>query len=791
MNGPSPFKSHQGLSTKEAKRRYLELGPNELTPRHSDFKLQDLKRLLMDPMGLMLLALGSLNLLLGNRADGWILFAAYVPILAVDALLEVRAGSALRSLRSTLQQTAKVIRDGVITEVKSLEIVPGDVIVFEEGQNFPADGYVLESDHLAVNESALTGESLPVEKPPGSPFFGGTGVLQGRGLGFIERTGRETRFGMLASLTEETQTGESPLQKRIRRLVHQVLWVAAFLALLLFGVELYRTGNFLRSLMASLTFGMAAVPEEFPLVFTLYLSLGAWRLSGHGVLVKSLPRVETLGSVEVICTDKTGTLTEGKFQVEEFLPPPDSIVGKSGLVALFACEKDPVDSMESAIHEKFKSDLSGLQGWELISDRPFDSTRNTMAHFWREVSSGQTLLALKGAPEGILAGCSLLPGQREKIQEQIEKLARQGKRLLGLASKSAAAGEAGANEESGLAFLGLLVFSDPVRPSAKKAVAECESAGIEIKMLTGDHPLTAHAVADELGIRHTPTGLHTGQELERMDPKSRNHAYLTGSIFSRVNPEQKHELVKSLKVAGKIVAMTGDGINDAPALKLADIGISMGRSATDTARNAAQMVLMENDFGGIVEAVLEGRKIFSNLKRSFSYLIFFHVPVILLALIPPFFAWGDLLLPIHILLLELVVHPVSAFTFENLPLSGTPKKERTLLDSRDATRHALAGLLLSGLALAGFRLAPDVDSGRSAALTTLLAGNIAYVLISTRGARSRRPLTTAFTLGGLLLIGALLGPVSTFLHLGPMGLPQWVVSILTGFLAGISARMKS
>jgi Ca2+-transporting ATPase len=503
--------------------------------------------------------------------------------------------------------------------------------------------------------------------------------------------------------------------------------------------------------------------------------------------------------VEVICTDKTGTLTEGSFQVEELLPPPDplpethpseGIVPAPEIVALFACEKDPVDSMESAIHEKFKSDLSGLQGWELISDRPFDSTRKTMAHLWRETPSGRTILALKGAPEGILAGCSLLPGQREKIQIQIEKLAGQGKRLLGLASKTAAKGEPGASEEVGLQFLGLLVFSDPVRPSAKNAVAECEKAGIEIKMLTGDHPLTAHAVADELGIRHAHTGLHTGEELERMDLESRNRAYLEGSIFSRVKPEQKHELVKSLKAAGKIVAMTGDGMNDAPALKLADIGISMGKTATDTARGAAQMVLMENDFGGIVEAVLEGRKIFCNLKRSFSYLIFFHVPVILLALLPPFFAWGDLLLPIHILLLELVVHPVSAFTFENLPLSSTPKKERTLLDSRDAARHALAGLLLSGLALAGFRLAPGVDSGRSMALTTLLAGNIAYVLISTRGARSGRPMKTALALAGLLLIGALFGSVSTFLHLGPMDPLPWAASILTGFLAGFCAKTK-
>lgn len=757
-----------GLTSAEAKKRLIEFGPNEVVSSKMDSRWQEFKKILLDPMGLMLLGLAALQALIGDKIDAVILLVAYIPVTAVDVILELRTQRVLRAMRNNLSAKANVLRDGKIEQIPLKEIVAGDVLVFEEGQALPADGSIIESADLNVNESALTGESLPIEKMVGQSFFAGTTILQGRGLGLVEKTGKQTQFGKIATLLEVTDAQQSPLQKKVNTLVKKVLVVAFVLAIFLFGLELYRGHSFVQSLIIAMTFGMSAVPEEFPLVFTLYLSLGAWRLSKHGVLIRSLPSVEALGNVDVICTDKTGTLTEGRFQLERLSSFSDHPLEKQWQFALMACEEKAIDSMEKAIFAKGQPYQNLLTDWSLTSDYAFEPLGKHMSHVWTHRHTQQSIIAMKGAVEGVLEHCSITEEMKRGILKHVEDGASQGQRILGLAAREGTCVGQRSTDEQNLTFVGLLLFSDPVRESATEAIALCQQAGIEIKMLTGDHPLTAHAVADQTGIHHNHETLYTGTQLAAMTAAERMSAYQKGAIFSRVLPEQKHEMVEALKSSGKIVAMTGDGINDAPALKLADIGISMGVNATDVARSTAQMILLKNDFKGLVQAVFEGRNVFANLRRSFAYLISFHIPVILLALLPPLLGWGELLLPIHIVLLELVVHPISAFAFENLPTQSS-QQDRALLPKKKLFWSAVRGSLVSLVALLLFRWQSsitDLTIARSYAMMTIFVGNILFVLFESDFLFSRRVILTIVSL--LIASAAIFGfsPLANLLHLG-------------------------
>lgn len=779
-----------GLSPHEAKTLLEKNGPNEVIPSESESAFSQLKHALLDPMGLMLLGLSFLYLLIGDKTDALVLFIAFIPVTAVDVILELKASKALLALKSTLNPKAKVLRDSQIIEILSREIVVGDVLVFEEGQSLPADGKIIEASALSISEAALTGESIPLEKNNEDVFYAGTTVLSGRALGLVTVTGRKTKYGKIARLLEETETETSPLRKKVDYLVKKVLLVALGLACVLFGVELLRHRPFLESIIVALTFGMAAVPEEFPLVFTLYLSLGAWRLSKHGVLVKSLPSVETLGSVDVICTDKTGTLTEGKFQLEELHPLDKTLSDENKdelwTAALMACEIQVIDSMEIAIFAKApESSKKIIQNWKLIHDYPFELAGKHMSHIWKN-EKGEERIAMKGAIEGVLEHCDSSAEEKTKIETLTMHFAQSGKRLLGLATKSGTFSGDRIQDEKNLKFIGVLVFNDPIRPSIKAAIAKCQAAGIQVKMLTGDHPLTAHAVADEVDILHSHDHLYTGDELSKMTEAQRFSAYENGAIFSRVLPEQKHEMVRALKASGKIVAMTGDGINDAPALKLADIGISMGQNATDVARSSAQMILLKNDFSGISEAVFEGRRIFSNLKRSFSYLVAFHIPIILLALCPPLLGWGDLLLPLHIVLLELIVHPVSAFTFENMAENKRAHKKGVLLSAAQITRSAISGILVSLGALLLFYIlskTKGIDAARSTAFISVLIGNIFFILTETWPSLSLRFYITTLSISLLTLALAFIPTFASIFHFQILGPKELLWALGAGSLA--------
>jgi Ca2+-transporting ATPase len=779
-----------GLSTRSAEALQKQHGPNEVVPSKLESRLLVFRGIMLDPMGLMLLGLAVLYWILGERTDALILAGAFVPVTGVDVLLNIKAERALRALKASIQNSAKVYRDGKIKILPTRDLVPGDLLVFEEGQVLPADGKVVDSLGLGVNEAALTGESLPVEKSPGMDFFCGTSVVEGRGLGEVAIIGARTRYGRIAGLVGTAQSEQSPLQRVIHRTVKKILLFALFLAVILFFLEWSRRGAWVQSLVVALTFAMSAIPEEFPLVFTLYLSLGAYRLSKQGVLVKSLPSVETLGGVDVICTDKTGTLTEGKFRLKE-LVPVHSGYSRAELerAALMACESHPIDSMEQAIHEAFPDRAVDLKEWSLKWDYPFDLEKKVMSHVWEKATTVQ--IAMKGAVEGVLNQCALSEQEHREIKRQAEALSSKGNRLLGLALRNFSSGEGGSTgnrtqDEANLQFVGLLVFQDPVRSSVGPALVACQNAGIEIKILTGDHPLTTQAVAEKIGIKNRAHQVFRGDELSLMSEEERGRAYQEGVIFARMSPTQKYELVKALKVLGKTVAMTGDGINDAPALKLADIGICMGEGASDVARASARMVLMKSDFAGIVAAVFEGKRIFSNLKRSFSYLVSFHVPVVLLVLIPAMMGWGEFLLPVHIVFLEMIVHPVSAFAFENLPAREV-SSGRELLGKPALFQSVLQGVTLSLFSLFFFRFEEPhgLTQARALGLAIVLFGNGFFVLSESWPIHNQRVRVTNLLLLSLTL-GVFEWPVlSNFFHLSVLSGRSLALAFVLGALASV------
>jgi Ca2+-transporting ATPase len=741
----------QGLSSDEAAERLRLHGANRFRPEGQAVRLLEFLKTLFDPMAVMLILAAVTYFLLGDRRDGVILLVALIPVLGVDVAMELRSREALKKLAQSMQPRARVIRDGTEREIPTEELVPGDLLLLKEGEKVPADGVLLHCANLSMDESQLTGESEPQAKRARGEkaetggfeeetlFFAGALVATGHAYGEILRTGMGTRFGQIARLVAEEEMEPTPLQKKTTRLVRKLGLAASAVVVGVLGLELLRGMDLPTSFLSAVSLGIAAFPEEFPLVFTLFLSLGAWRLSKQGVLIKRLTSVETLGSTTVICVDKTGTLTQGVFALESHLP-----LGPSGSEAevleasVLACELFPADPMEKAVWEHAKQhgiDIPRLEKeWKLVFDYDFDPVGKHMSHVWRK--GGTWRITAKGSLEGILEHCAIPASEREAAERENARLASQGARVLAVASREAGSFSGKReDDERDLRLLGLLAFRDPVRPDVARAVDLCQRAGIHIKIITGDHLLTAHAVADAVGIAHEPEGLINASDLTGLSPEDFARKVGKGVVFARVQPEQKHAIVEALRKAGEVVAMTGDGINDAPALKKADIGIAMGLKGTDVARASADMVLLEDSFAAIERTVFEGRRIFVNIQRAFYFLLAFHVPIVGVALFCPLAGFPLLFMPVHLVWLEMIIHPISALVFEAEPappdiMTRPPRDPRAeLLPRRPVTVSIISGILLTGATLFLFidRLPEGVVYARGAGMAVLILGSLLLV----------------------------------------------------------------
>ena len=752
-NTPSIPIVREGLTSAEAARRLKVYGPNRLQAEGRLKRLKEILGTLADPMAVMLLGASVLYFFLGDRRNAVILMGAVLPVLLVDVVLEFRSKQALKKLAEAVSPLARVVRDGLEKEIPTVSLVPGDLLLLKEGDGIPADGAILQCANLQVDESQLTGEAEPVPKKNAETgketeagefarFFAGSTVLTGQASGVVLQTGGATRFGQIAGLVAEGGEEATPLQKKTASIVKQLAVISSAVILWVFITGLWRGSSWPSALLPAVSLGIAVIPEEFPLVLTVFLSLGAWRLAKKGILVKHLASVETLGATTVICVDKTGTLTQGSFQLASHLPLSPHASEEAVLEAsVLACELSPADPMEKAILAHTREHGVQVQKvqdrWELVYDYDFDPVGKHMSHVWRKRDNPKAWrIVAKGALEGILEHCDISDQERSFAERENERLAAHGSRVLAVAGKDAE-GFTGrrAEDEKGLKLFGLLAFQDPLRPDAPQAVEHCQNAGIHIKIITGDHLLTAHAVADAVGIHHRPEDLLNAAGLSRLSAEDFGKKVRDGVVFARVQPEQKYAIVEALKRSGEVVAMTGDGINDAPALKKADIGVAMGVRGTQVARASADLVLLEDSFASLVDTVAEGRRIFDNIRKAFGYLISFKIPSVGAALICPILGVPLLLLPVHLVWLELIQHPVSALVFEGEPadkdiLRRRPRDPRApLLSGRATLLSVLSGLALAAVIVVLYlrHLPMGIAYARSTALCTYVLGSLMMI----------------------------------------------------------------
>lgn len=803
---PAPPGAITGLSAAEAADRLAADGPNVIVPPERRRGWRRLVETLADPTVLLLLVAVPTYLVIGDTSDAVVTAAALIPIAAVSWYLERRTERTLEHLRRLTAPTATVLREGVTSTIAAEQVVRDDIVVVHEGDIIPADATVIELTQLATDESALTGESLPVDKSVGSDLAAGTTVVSGRATARVTATGQRTRYGQVGELVSSVRSPSTPLQRMVRRMVAVLGGAAAVFCVAILLIEVARGNGWADGLIAGVSLAIAAIPEEFPLVYTLYLALGAWRLSQQRALVRRLPGVETLGSTTVICTDKTGTLTHGRLDVAAVRPIGGGDEHRLLEAAVLACEPHPFDPLDVAIVAHARAagvDVDALLSRELVVDHPFDPLDKYVTHVWRDATDSQ-VVAAKGALEGILKHCPSTATSPDEAHRIHEVLASGGMRVIAIAAGHHDGPVDGGrtHDETSLELLGVIGFADPVRDGVAEALAECRSAGIRVVMITGDHPVTAHAIAEGLDLPHTASSgddlIAVGDDIDRADDAAFQQLVAEANVFARIRPEQKHRLVAALRSRGEVVAMTGDGINDAPALREADIGVAMGHRGTAVAREAATIVLLDDNFATIVDAVRDGRRIFDNLQRAFAYLVAFHLPLLLGALVVPLVGRTLLLLPVHLLLLEVVLHPAVSLVFQADPaapdvMSRPPRARDVGLLSLRLLRPAALGLTLAAATVGTYLVALGrdwpVEQARGTAFSVLLLGQL-FLLVVERSPdhplwSGPRPTRTLWWVGAVFLAvtvaSTYFGPFADLLEMEPPSPTAWLA------VAGIAA----
>jgi P-type Ca2+ transporter type 2C len=762
-----------GLSSAEAARRLAADGPNALPAKGPRRTLAIVRDVLREPMFLLLVLAAGLYLALGDPAEGALLAGFAGLSVGLVVLQERRGERALAALADLSAPIARVVRDGTEREIPSRDLVVGDLIRIVEGERPPADAIVRQTGVLSADESLLTGESAPVVKAAapvgfdfasavpggdGSPaLYAGTLVVQGSCEAEVAATGPRTQAGRIGASLAAIGEPPSPLQRSIGRLVRLFgLLAAAALAGLVLYAGLTR-GAWLEGLLSGIALAMALLPEEFPMVLAIFTALGAHRLARSQVLARRAMIVETLGAASVLCVDKTGTLTENRMQVaalhadgSEWRSSPDADLPERlhRLLefALLASQPGSADPMDRAVTEAALSLLGGTEHvhpkWALAREYPLTAKLFAKSQVWSH--DGGYSVAAKGAPEAIAGLCHLGPEAHASLMRDVAGLAGQGLRVLAVAEGLAphkAAREPGLppdQHDFGFRLLGLVAFEDPVRSSVPDAIAAARAAGIRVVMLTGDYPKTARAIGVQAGL-DVEGPLLTGDELDALDDESLAREAVRVSIFARIRPEQKLRIVRALQAHGAAVAMTGDGVNDAPALKAADVGVAVGRGATDVAKEAADVVLLDPDFGRLIEAVRHGRRIFDNLRKAMLYIMAIHVPIAGLALLPVLMGLPPLLLPAHVVLTEMVIDPACSLAFEGLReekhlMRRKPRDpKRALVGAPEFALAMVQGaiLLAAVLALYVLALGDGVAEGaaRAQAFVALTAGNVALVRV--------------------------------------------------------------
>ncbi len=786
--GPDPFS--WGLSSAEAARRLAAEGPNALPGAARKTTLGIALGVVREPMFVLLIAAAAVYIVLGDIQEALVLAASVLAMIAITVVQERKAERALEALRDLSSPRALVIRDGERLRIAGGEVVRGDAVLLAEGDRVPADAALDSVNDLLVDESLLTGESLPVEKKAADRVFSGTLVVKGQGRAEVFATGLKTELGRIGISLATLAPEKTSLERETARLVKLVAVFAGVLCVALAAVYLLLRGGWLDAVLAGLTLAMAILPEEFPVVLTVFLALGAWRISRQGVLTRRMPAIEMLGAATVLCVDKTGTLTENRMSVVE---TPPAVVDAAAL----ACELEPFDPMDRAIVAKASEAAQARRReWRLERDYPLTDSFLAVCHAWR-VPSGELHVAVKGAPETVLRLCGRLD-----LLPQVEGAAGRGLRLLGVAEASHPGAPAADPAQYAYRWVGFVALADPIRRSVPGAVALCRQAGIRVVMITGDFPGTAREIARQAGLDSQKVLM--GNEIAAMDDAALARAVKEVNVFARIAPQQKLRLVSAYKAAGEVVAMTGDGVNDAPALKAAHIGVAMGRRGTDVAREAAALVLLEDDFASIVHTVRLGRRIYDNIRNAMRYIVSVHVPTAGMAFLPLVFGWPLLFFPVHIVFLEFIIDPACSIAFEaEHTEKGTMHRPPRRPDARLFDARMLAGSFALGASLllaVSLVYAWALYAGRSAGETralgfaAIVTGNLALILAYR--SRRRSMLATLFepnpafwwivlgTLAALLAV-IYLPPAAELFRFAPLRLADLALAAAVG-IAGVA-----
>lgn len=778
----------QGLASAVARARLVEFGRNELPSADHRTRLQMVVSVIREPMLLLLLIATGLYIVFGDLAEAAALGVSVLVIIAITLLQERRSERALEALRELASPQCRVLRDGKWRDLDARDLVPGDVIHVGEGDRAPADALLRSGTPLTIDESLLTGESVTVVRTPspeattlgqpgehGSAVFAGTLVTSGNAIAEVVRTGPATAVGRIGAALGEIDLAKAPIQREVMHLVRRVAVIAIALCAGLVVIHVAVGTDWLSAALAGITLAMALLPEELPLVLTVFLTLGAWRIARHRVLTRRAAAIETLGAVTVLCVDKTGTLTINRMAIRKVVTSvaheldgataelPEA-VHEAVEFGLLACPRQTTDAMDRAFATLAEQTLATTEHvhpqWQWVREYPLSPELLAVTHVWRD-DHARVVVATKGAPEAIIDLCHLDAAQAARWQATADAMAADGLRVIGVARASHGAGPMPENvRDYAFVIVGMVGLADPLREEIPATIAACREAGVRVVMITGDHPTTARAIARAAGLRGDDAV--TGAELEALDDAALAERLGRIEVIARAAPSHKLRIIQALQVRGDIVGMTGDGVNDAPALKAADVGIAMGRG-TQVAREAAGLVLLDDTFGSIVPAMRTGRTIYDNLQKVAKYLLAVHVPTAILALLPPLLGWPILLAPVHIVLLELVIDPTCSIVFElEPPARNVMKRPPRRRDEHLFEARGVGYAIALGLAALAGPLALVVYAGsdgwsddelRALGFVALVAADLSLVFALRWGRRSgRNPAARWMSLGVALVL---------------------------------------
>ncbi|MBL0098249.1 MAG: cation-translocating P-type ATPase [Bacteroidetes bacterium] len=746
-----------GLTESQVSESREKFGANKLAYKKENGFIDAVRRVVTEPMVLLLLVASSIYFISGKTGDALFMAASIVLISIISLYQDSRSRNALEKLKLFTAANCKVIREGKTIEIKSEDLVVGDHLLVEEGISIPADGIIVHSNDFSVNESLLTGESLSVykDKNHSDPtIYSGTNVNSGLAIAKVTAIGNATKLGKIGKSLEGIKETKTPLESQISYFVKMMVGFGAVIFGIVWGINYSKSGSITDSLLQALTLAMSILPEEIPVAFTTFMALGAWRLMHLGIVVKQMKTVETLGSATIICTDKTGTITENSMSLAKIFSlsshriiDPSAALNKTESelirIAMWASEPIPFDPMEKAIHEVYTQMTTNdeRKNYKLVHEYPLGGIPPMMTHLFQD-ANGNKIIAAKGAPEAIIKVSALSEEEKNEIQNTIHTLAEEGYRVLAVGeTKFQGENYPTLQEEFKFNFRGLIAFYDPPKKNMREVLQTFYTAGILVKIVTGDNAMTTQAIAKQIGFRGFEKSM-SGDELMKLNEAEVNIAAMEISIFTRMYPEAKLKLINALKSQDQIVAMTGDGVNDGPALKAAHIGIAMGKRGTEIAKQAASLILADDDLSKMTEAVAMGRKIYANLKKAIQYIISIHIPIILTVFIPLALGWKYpfIFSPVHIIFLELIMGPTCSIIYENEPMEKNTMLQpprpysSTFFNGKELFTSILQGLAITTGTLTMYHFAVahhyNEEITRTMVFTTLITANIFLTLVN-------------------------------------------------------------